>query len=381
MKTKHKLKKEIIFIGAILLGLLLSFVSINAYKESLKVPGAELIVDGTSWFIVSDRVALEAVLEEYKTQYTTGITENAANVVIQFNQDVVIKDVRVEKEKLVSLEEAKTKITEIETPADVYTVVRGDSVWAIAQTHGIEMADIIKYNPDLDPEKIYAGSRIVFLPADPGLDVEIRFNSTTIEPVQFDNEYIKDSSILSGQRVVVKQGIEGSKQVTYDITLRNGYERSTEVLNELELKAPVGGVVRVGTMTTLHKKSSNDFGVVIGHLSSGFGWRIDPISGKRTYHTGIDIAANYGASVYAYTNGTILEAGFNVTKGNYVTIKHSGGITTSYLHLSKILVKKGQTVKVGQKIGQVGSTGYSTGNHLHFMVTKNGVNINPWNYL
>lgn len=381
MKKKYKLKKEVIVIGIVLLGILLSFVSISAYKESIKVPGAELIVDGNTWFVVSDRSALEGILENYQAQYTSGMTEDAKNIEISFNQDVLIKDVRVEKEKLISLEEAQTRIIAIEAQAVDYIVVRGDSVWAIAQAKAIDMADIIKYNPNLDPEKIFAGTRIVLLPADPILDVEIRFNSTTVESIQYDTEYIKDSNILSGQRVVVKQGIEGTKEVIYNITLRNGYERSTDVLNELELKAPVGGVVRVGTMTTLSKKSNSNFGVVMGYLSSNYGWRIDPISGKRSFHTGIDIAANYGATVYAYTNGTILEAGFDATKGNYVKIKHSGGITTSYLHLSKILVKKGETVKVGQKIGQVGSTGYSTGNHLHFLVAKNGVNLNPWDYL
>ncbi len=381
MKTKHKLKKEVIYSGILLLGILLSFVSISAYKESIKVAGTELVVDGVVWFVVADRSALEGILNDYQTQYTTGMIEDAKNTEITFNQDVLIKDVRVEKEKLTSLEDAKKRITAIETQAVNYSVVRGDNVWTIAQSHSIPMADIIKYNPDLDPEKIYAGTRITFLPADPILDVEIRFNSTTVESVQYSNEYIKDNNVLSGQRIIVKQGIEGSKEVTYKITLKNGYESSTTVINEVELKAPSGGVVRVGTMTTLSKKSSSDFGVVVGHLSSNFGWRIDPISGKRAFHNGIDIAASYGTSVYAYTNGTILEAGFNATKGNYVTIKHNGGIITSYLHLSKILVKKGQTVKVGQKIGQVGSTGYSTGNHLHFKVTKNGINLSPWDYL
>ena len=85
--------------------------------------------------------------------------------------------------------------------------------------------------------------------------------------------------------------------------------------------------------------------------------------------------------LFRSTNGKVVTAGWGNMTGNYVVIDHGGGLRTQYLHLSSISVKVGQIVKVGQKLGGVGSTGYSTGNHLDFRVTKNGVAVNPLLYL
>jgi len=381
MHKSRKLRKEIIFVLIVIVGILITNITISAYKESLKIKAYQMSVDGEIWFVVEDKLALDNMLETYKLSYLKNINENAINVISEFEQDIQITQVRVEKDKLITLEEAQTKITAIEKEAVIYTVVRGDSFWAIAEKYDIPLSTIINLNPNLDPELIFAGTKILFEPKDPVLDVVVSFQTTVTEDVPYDTEYIKDGSLYSGSRVVVKKGQEGSKEVTYGITIRNGYASETSVLNELEKVAPVGSVIRVGTMRTLSKTSNSNFGVVLGQLSSGFGWRIDPISGIRKFHNGIDIASYHGAPINAYTNGTVTEAGWNDTKGYYVVIQHSGGLKTLYMHMSKILVSKGQSIKVGQKIGQVGSTGYSTGNHLHFSVMKNGSYLNPWDYL
>ncbi len=381
MKRPRKLRKEIIFVLIIIVGILVTNITISAYKESLKIKAYQMRVDGEAWFVVEDKLALENMIETYKSSYLKGINENAVEVKAEFVQDIQITEVRVEKDEFITLEEAQKKIVAIEKEATIYTVVRGDSFWAIAEKYDIPLSTIINLNPNLDPELIFAGTKIVFEPKDPVLDVVVSFQTTILEDVPYNTEYIKDGSLYSGSRVVVKKGQDGSKEITYGITIRNGYASETKVLGELEKVAPIGSVIKVGTMRTLSKTSSSNFGVVSGHLSSNFGWRIDPISGIRKFHNGIDIATNYGAPIYAYTNGTVTEAGWDNTKGYHVTIQHSGGIKTNYLHMSKILVSKGQSVKVGQKIGQVGSTGYSTGNHLHFSVIKNGSYLSPWDYL
>ena len=98
-------------------------------------------------------------------------------------------------------------------------------------------------------------------------------------------------------------------------------------------------------------------------------------------HTGIDIGAPAGTSIKAVADGTVIFAGWLGAYGNATVIDHGGGISSMYAHQSSILVKENQDVKKGDVIGKVGSTGWSTGPHLHFEVRKDGDPINPWNYL
>lgn len=116
-------------------------------------------------------------------------------------------------------------------------------------------------------------------------------------------------------------------------------------------------------------------------ISSQFGYRIHPILGTKKLHNGIDIAAPYGSSIVAAGSGTVIAASYSSSMGNYVMISHGNGITTVYMHCSSLLVSSGQTVSKGQQIARVGSTGLSTGNHLHFSVMKNGSYVSPWDYL
>ncbi|MDR1467811.1 MAG: M23 family metallopeptidase [Spirochaetaceae bacterium] len=120
---------------------------------------------------------------------------------------------------------------------------------------------------------------------------------------------------------------------------------------------------------------------VRGRLSSPFGWRSDPISGERRYHAAIDLAANQGTPVKAAMDGRVTSVGFNATYGNYIIITHSGGYQTMYAHLSAVDVENGRQVVQGKVIGKVGSTGYSTGAHLHFAIYKNSRSLNPLDYL
>lgn len=113
------------------------------------------------------------------------------------------------------------------------------------------------------------------------------------------------------------------------------------------------------------------------YLSSPFGTRKDPISGVTKKHTGIDMACPTGTPIYASMSGTVDTVGYNSTYGNYVIITHKDHYQTLYAHMSKALAVKGTRVTQGEKIGLVGSTGYSTGPHLHFTVYKNGNLVDP----
>ena len=116
-------------------------------------------------------------------------------------------------------------------------------------------------------------------------------------------------------------------------------------------------------------------------VSSGYVDRTSPIFGTAEFHTGIDIPANYGTSVVAAADGVVITAGWVNGYGNTVMISHGSGLVTLYGHNSSLVVSKGDSVKKGQTVAKVGSTGYSTGNHCHFEVRKDGDHVDPNIYL
>lgn len=116
-------------------------------------------------------------------------------------------------------------------------------------------------------------------------------------------------------------------------------------------------------------------------ISSGFGYRSDPFTGKQTYHSGIDLPAPSGTPIVAAAAGEVAWANYSSTAGNWVGIDHGNGVYTVYMHMSALLTSTGQSVSAGQTIGLVGTTGSSTGNHLHFSVRLNGAYTNPLNYV
>ena len=116
-------------------------------------------------------------------------------------------------------------------------------------------------------------------------------------------------------------------------------------------------------------------------VSSAFGWRIHPVYGDRRFHYGIDLSASSGTPIYAVRDGTVSQANYSSSGGYQVYIDHGDGFSSRYLHMTRYVVSKGQKVKAGQLIGYVGSTGVSTGPHLHFGIYYNGVAQNPATFI
>ena len=116
-------------------------------------------------------------------------------------------------------------------------------------------------------------------------------------------------------------------------------------------------------------------------VTSDYGTRVSPMSGASSNHKGIDIGASAGVDIIAAADGTVTAASYSSAAGNYVMIDHGGGLYTVYMHASSLLVSPGQTVSAGDVIAKVGSTGISTGSHLHFGVSLNGSYVSPWSYL
>ncbi|MDD6032319.1 MAG: M23 family metallopeptidase [Oscillospiraceae bacterium] len=112
-------------------------------------------------------------------------------------------------------------------------------------------------------------------------------------------------------------------------------------------------------------------------MTDPFGWRFHPLTGQLDFHYGLDLAADEGTAIYAVLSGTVRSASQGDSYGNYVILDHRNGFATLYAHCSRLLVQEGETVRKGQKIALVGSTGAATGPHLHFEMIQDGIRLDP----
>lgn len=370
-------------IGAIFFALV--FPAVVTIADSLeKVKAYQFVVDGEKWFTVAEteKEAVEEILREYQGQFMKNIDENAQIKKVGFAQQVFLAEVEVKPEEIDPFEIVEEMIYAVEEEALEIEVKKGDNFWNLSRKYKLSVNDLIILNPDINPEKIYPGDKLLIRPMNPILDVVIELENTVVESIPFKVKYRRDNRLYTHQQKILRAGVEGEKEVLYHITLLNGYQHSLAVLEEKVLKEPSDALVQIGTRKTVSRGGRINYGVVSGtRISSYYGYRIHPITGKRRFHDGIDIAAPHGNTVYAYTDGVVVEAGWNGGYGYCILIDHGDGLKTRYAHLSRIFVRVGQRVRVEERIGAVGSTGNSTGPHLHFEVIKNGRTTNPLNYL
>lgn len=194
------------------------------------------------------------------------------------------------------------------------------------------------------------------MPEIPVVHVQIIEEASIEEPVPFKTIYNDNSSMWSGETRVTTKGKEGLKEVTYRITRVNDEEISRETLAEQLLEEPVTCVVERGTACRFTWPVAGG-----GRITQYF---------KGRAHLGVDIAAPMGTSILAAENGVVVRSAWGSSQGNYIIIYH-GSYWTLYLHHSANLVSAGQQVSRGQTIARLGSTGHSTGPHLHFEVRRN----------
>jgi murein DD-endopeptidase MepM/ murein hydrolase activator NlpD len=221
------------------------------------------------------------------------------------------------------------------------------------------------------------GQKLIITVPESELSVERMEQNYYEEVYDADVIYIDRDDWYTTQTNVIQQPSSGFRKIVADVYYVNEKEVSREILKEEILMEAVPKIVERGTKIppTYIKPISG------GRLSSGFGKRSAPTKGASTYHKGVDWAVSTGTPVYASCGGTVAKAGWGSGYGYVVYINHEDGRQTRYGHLSKVLVKAGQTVKQGEKIALSGNTGITTGAHLHFEILINGSQVNPLKYL
>ena len=169
-------------------------------------------------------------------------------------------------------------------------------------------------------------------------------------------------------------------------TPEDNFDRSIQQYTFLKRNAAAiaissGGLRLIPAMSFADSTYTPSLWPVLGHITDSFGQRLDPFSGEGAFHTGVDVATDYGAPVHATADGVVILAGNDGGYGRVVVVDHGFGITTWYGHLSAFATITGSRVKRGQVVGYTGISGRSTGPHVHYEVRLNNAPVNPWRYL
>lgn len=229
-----------------------------------------------------------------------------------------------------------------------YRVRQGDMIGTLAESYGLNQDTLLSFN-DIRNSRLLQIGQYLKIPNQDGVLYTIKKGDTLLSIAE---EYeVEDTAIIEVNNI-----------------LENGLQQGTSIfipgarLSQIDVQEINGDLFKWP---------------VRGWISSPYGYRASPFTGIRQFHSGIDIATNQGTPVRAAMAGRVSAVGYDTTWGNYIAITHHSGYRTFYAHLSVIRVRNGAYVRVNDRIGDIGSTGLSTGPHLHFTVFKNGVTVNP----
>lgn len=324
----------------------------------------------------------ERMLDALKAEFTSGTESEILEV--YFYENVTIKPAYLDIVGFEGYDEVSDALIYVRKGTKqekTHKVQKGENYWVIAQYYGVTPEDLEAANPNVKPEALQIGMEISLVVPKPLITVVTVENEVYSDRIAFDVTYESTSSLYKGESKTKVSGSYGERVIEAEVLKQNGREIVRKVLSEEVVKEPQTKVVyqgtkdpppRIGTGTYIHPTSR-------GPVTSNFGWRT--LRGKSDYHTGIDIGISTGTSVKAVDGGVVTAVGYNKSLGYYVFVDHGANVSSKYLHLSKILVSRGEKIFQGQTIAKSGNTGNSTGPHLHLEILINNVPQNPKNYI
>lgn len=348
--------------------------------------GTALYLDGELAAVCSDGTELQNYLSSLLEPYED---PDDPNVTVGFNKDVTLENGIYFNESFQDEADVENALSGVQQQEKIYTVQAGDTLWSIAQKNDLTFKELCELNTNFkgaplnEKSNIQAGDELVVTKQEATLEVRITKIETWQEDIPYTSETTKSNEYNVGTKKTVQEGQTGIRSVTAQrVYNTDGVQLSQQILSTEVVKEPVTEKIVVGTK----KVAKNATSYITG--SGQFIW---PVPGyrycSRWYggnHKGVDICAAAGTPIYASAGGTVTKAGYNKAGagtgyGYSIIISHGNGYTTVYAHCLSLVVHSGQTVKQGQLIGYVGSTGRSSGNHCHFEVRRNGSYIAPQN--
>ena len=353
---------------------------------SVKGECGAIMVDGERLALLKSTAEAEQVLKDVLDKYTPdpGDGEESDVIGVAFTDDISVEAYYADDESVLSSTQAYELLTQTKEEIYEYTVKAGDSFNGIAVKFGTTEEDMLAINPDINENNktyLQIGQKIKVKTQVPVYGISTVMRETEPEVIPIPEEEVENLTQYKTYRKVISEGSEGKKLAAYKVYYENGIEvkREPDPENDIIQTEAVPRKVEVGTLEKTADVSGavGNFSYPIhesAYFSSPFGDR-DYGSG---HHYGIDIAAPSGTPVYASDGGVVTQAGWNSGGyGNWVVIDHQNGFKTVYAHNSAVIVYPGQKVHQGQLLSLVGSTGDSTGNHLHFEIRLNNKPRDP----
>ena len=268
-----------------------------------------------------------------------------------------------------------------------YIVEEGDSLTLIAEQNNLTVEQLLSLNPHItDPDLCVIGTDLVVEAGIKNMPVVYTKTIEEITAVPYETMTVNNDSLFTGETEVLIDGVNGENKNVIDVHYNEQTEIGRDIVSVEKIKDPVAEMISVGTkQKPVSAAPASKETILKGNgqyiLPVNGGYISDTFGGSRC-HKGLDIAAGSGTSIYAGAAGTVTAAGWNTGGyGYFVMVDHGNGYVTLYAHMSKVLATTGAAVNCGDVIGEVGTTGDSTGNHLHFEVRYNNVCQNPADYL
>lgn len=331
------------------------------------VDATAVYIDGELRFVTTEGNHLRTYLESIKEPYEDTLDPS---VYTAFAHEIRLMDGVYLNESISSYSDI---INELNAGSGIqtYTAEEGDTVQSIVEATGVSFDSLAQMNPELLTlnQKVDEGTELITGVASAELlKVKVVRRETETVAIPYDTQNSESDEYDFGKVVTVQEGQDGSEDVTYEVTMIDGVVTDRQAIAYNVTKEAVPEITVTGTRL----KS----GMVAQIGSGSFIWPVPNYKYVSRWmssgHRGADICAAYGTTIIASDSGTVIAAGWHYSYGNYVEIDHGNGYKTLYAHMSSISVAQGQAVAQGEKIGEVGSTGNSTGNHCHFEMYYNG---------
>ena len=336
----------------------------------------ELNINGEKIGVLNSENEAENLVEEVKDYFTQNYDKESLLEVTTV-ENIEIKQVEANNSEIQKKEDLINYIIKGTDEEKKYIVEKGDTYWTIAEYFNMKLDDLISANPQSDSERIQIGDELNLIVPKPFINVQVKRTVIQEEKMPYETEYAYVSYMFNDEEIVSKAGKYGVSEIEAIVTEQNGIQIAKEVITEKVIAEPVTQLVTTGTQDPPPKKGTGFFINPLpgSMISSRFGSR----SGG--FHLGQDMAKASGSSIKAADGGTVTFAGWQGSYGYMVDIDHGGGYTTRYAHCSDIYVSVGEKIYQGKVIAAVGSTGVSSGPHLHFEVRKYGSVVNPAAYI
>lgn len=264
-----------------------------------------------------------------------------------------------------------------------YTVKASDTIETIAEKNRLGVQDFLIANPDIAGENalLAVGQEVIVATINPVAKIMVDSFETETQTIKYDTKVVLDKSLDASTKYVKQKGVNGLSKVVFATRERNGIIMKSEMVSEEIINEAVEEIVVIGAKNVSYYGNTTYWAWPTTQpfrFSSMYGYRRDPVTGAAgAMHRGVDIVGTKSDNIFAIQSGTVVEAGYSSSMGNHIDIDHGNGYTSIYMHLKSRIVTKGTKVDKGQLIGIMGSTGKSTGKHLHLAIKKNGQYMNP----